>query len=140
MKALIIFLLTLSSVYAHEIIGTQVLKGSKKTKVYINNVKTTCEVDVEKVRNLMEEDSFGNPAYKVRVTAELNGKDKKRKIKIKHKKEFQMINLHPDGEKSRVEDFRYISQEDGAEMEIDHDGRLRSFHFTFENQKISCLF
>lgn len=141
MKLFIVFLLALSStIFAHEIEGTQVLKGTKKTKLRINDVKSKCVVDVEKVRNLMEEDSFGNPAYSVRVVAELSGEDKKRKIKLKHKKEFKMINLFREGDKSRVEDFKYVSLEGNAQMEIDDDGRLKSFSFPFEAQKISCLF
>lgn len=140
MKTLLILAFTLSSAFAHEIIGTQVLKGSRKVDIRVNNIKTTCLVKVEKVRNLLEEDSFGNPAYQVRMQAELKGEDKKAKLKIAYKKEFQMINIFPDGEGTRVEDFKYFSKEGDAKMQIDSDGRLKNFSFPFEDQTINCLF
>ncbi len=141
MKALITFalLLTTQASFAHEIEGTQMLKGGRETKIYVKDVKTKCSFDVEKVRNLMEEDSFGNPAYKVRVEVELSGKDKKKKIEVKFKKKFELNNLHKTATGSEVRDFDYASEE-GARLKIDGSGRLTEIHFPFEGETISCLF
>lgn len=141
MKALIILTLLLSaqSTFAHEIEGTQMLKGSRETKILVKDVKTKCSFDVEKVRNLMDQDSFGNPAYKVRVELELSGKDKKKKIEIKFKKEYQFTNLFKTATGTEVRDLEYAS-EDGARMKIDRSGRVSEVHFLFEGETISCLY
>lgn len=139
MKMLLPILFMISSVSAGEILGTQVLKGSIATKLIVKTIKAKCEVDVEKVKNLMEEDSFGNPAYVVRVALSLSGDDDKKKIKIKHRKEHKMINLFAEGTKSEVRDFEYFSAE-GAKMEIYDSGRIKSFKFNFEGEEVNCLF
>ncbi len=52
-----------------------VLKGSLKTKVVVNGISSTCKVKVDKIRNIMEEDAFGFPGYKVKIEARLEGKN-----------------------------------------------------------------
>jgi hypothetical protein len=50
-KLLSIILIAYSSaVFAHEIEGTLMLKGSLKTKIVVNGVKSTCRLKVEKDR------------------------------------------------------------------------------------------
>lgn len=141
MKVLLTLALVFSiqSSFAHEIEGTQMLKGGRDTKIIVKDVKTKCSFDVEKVRNLMEEDSFGNPAYKVRVEVELSGKDKKKKLEIKFKKKYELTNLFKTASGSEVRDYDYAS-EDGARLKIDRAGRVSEIHFPFENETISCLY
>lgn len=141
MKAFIFLalLFTLQTSFAHEIEGTQMLKGGRDTKIFVKDVKTKCSFDVEKVKNLMEEDSFGNPAYKVRVEVELSDKDKKKKIEVKYKKKFEFTNLFKTATGSEVRDFDYASVE-GARLKIDRSGRVEEIHFPFENETISCLY
>lgn len=141
MKALLTFafLLGLQTSFAHEIEGTQMLKGGRDTKITLQGVKTKCAFDVEKVRNLMEEDRFGNPAYKVRVEVDLSGKDKKKKIEIKFKKKYEFTNLFQTPKGSEVRDFDYAS-EDGATLKIDRGGRVTEIRFPFEGESINCLF
>lgn len=141
MKTLILLALalTIQAAFAHEIEGTQMLKGGRDTKIYVHDVKTKCSFDVEKVKNLMEEDSFGNPAYIVRVEMELSGKDKKKKIEIKFKKKFELTNLFKTASGSEVRDFDYASA-DGATLKIDRGGRVTEVNFPFETETINCLF
>jgi hypothetical protein len=141
MKALIILslFLTAQTSSAHEIEGTQMLKGSRDTKIYLQDVKTKCSLDVEKVKNLMEEDRFGNPAYIVRVELGLSGKDKKKKIEIKFKKKYEFNNLFKTAKGTEVRDFEYASPE-GASLKIDRSGRVTEVHFPFEGETINCLF
>ena len=139
MKMLLPLLFMISSVSAGEIQGIQMLKGAISTKVEVKTIKAKCEVDVEKVKNLMEEDSSGNPAYVVRISLSLSGDNSKKKIKIKYRKEHKMINLFTEGAKSEVKDLEYFSAE-GATMEIYETGRIKSFNFNFEGEAVTCLF
>lgn len=140
MKMLLPILFMISSVSAGEILGSQVLKGSIDTKVEVKTIKVKCSLEVEKVKNMMEEDSFGNPAYKVRVAVALNGENDKKKIKVKFKKEFQMVNLFLEGSTSEVKDFDYRATEGVAGMRIDEAGRIKSFNFIFEEENVNCHF
>ena len=135
MKYLILSVLVISSAMAHTITGTPILKGSLKTKVTVNTVETECRVKVEKVKNLLEEDSFGNPAYNVRVNIALSGKDLKKKIEVKLDRDFQFRNLYADG----VRDYEYFSDE-GATLKIKTDGRLQSVVVPYGTQKVTCNF
>lgn len=138
--AILATLLVLSaSSFAHTIEGTLVLKGSLKTKIFVNNLKTTCKVKIEKVKNLMQEDSYGNPAYNVRVDIDLSGKDHERDLSVKYNREFWLNNLFAVGNRSEVRDFEYASAE-GVKMNIDRNGRIKKVSFPFQRQIITCSF
>lgn len=141
MKKLITLLALFSlEAYAQEIEGTLMLKGTLKTKIFVNSVKTTCKLKVEKVRNLMEEDKFGNPGYQARVQISLDGSDFERNIKVKYDKELTIINMHEvDGVKI-VKDFDYFNEAEQVKVVIDKAGRLVSTSFLYQNQPILCKF
>jgi hypothetical protein len=139
MKKLICLLIALTSSHlpAHEIEGTLVLKGSLKAKIMVNNIKTDCKVKVDEVKNLMEEDSFGNPAYKIKLEISLNGRDKDRKVKFDQK--VWVNNLFEEGNGSIVKDLEYSSPE-GTKLFVNHQGHMKSVQFIYSGQKISCAF
>lgn len=124
---------------AHTIEGTLVLKGAIKTKIVVNNLTTTCKVKVEKVKNLMLEDSYGNPAYDVRVNMNLDGSDQERRRLVKFDKDFRLNNLFVVGTGTEVRDFEYQSAE-GATMTIDGQGRIKNVSFPTPYGKINCAF
>jgi hypothetical protein len=138
----IIFAMTLlsGSAFAHTIVGTPVLKGALKTKVFVDSVETTCRIKVEKIKNILEEDSYGNPGYSVRINVSLDGEDSKRKIKIKADQDVELSNMFQSGNEKIVQDFQYASA-DGVRMEIDVEGRLKSVQYPYKaNQTITCKF
>ena len=141
MKKLIAILALISlGAHAQEIQGTLMLKGALKTKIVVNSVKTTCKLKVEKVRNLLEEDQFGNPGYQARVQISLDGSDFERNIKVKHDKELTVINMHTvDGLKT-VKDFDYFNEAEKVKVVIDDGGRLVSTTFPYQSQSITCKF
>lgn len=141
MKNIIIAsLFTLSAASSAQMIeGTMVLKGSIKTKLYVNNVKTTCKVKVEKVKNLMLEDSYGNPAYNVRINIDLSGKDHDRGVSVKFDRELWLNNLFTVGGKTEVRDLEYASN-DGVKMKIDGEGRIENVSFPYASRLITCSF
>jgi hypothetical protein len=141
MKNLIIGFVAIFSIstFAKDIQGTLLLKGSLRTKIVVNTVKTTCRVKVEKVKNLMQEDSYGNPAYQVRVDISLDGSDPARNLRVKHNKEVMFTNLFQVGTTSEVRDEEYAAA-DGSKLLITDQGRLRSVTFPFSSQKITCTF
>ena len=127
------------SSFANTVEGTLVLKGSIKTKIYVNNLKTTCKVKVEKVKNLMQEDSFGNPAYNIRLDINLSGNDHERNLSVKFDREFWINNLFSVGNRTEVRDLDYASNE-GVRMTIDRRGRIQKVVFPFHSQIITCSF
>lgn len=131
-----LFLLTAS---AHTILGTPVLPGTLKTSILVNAVKTNCKVKVEKVRNLLFEDSYGNPGYTVRMNIDLSGDDLERKIKIRYDRDFTLTNMFQVGQTLEVRDYDYFSPE-GATLKIKTDGRLHRVSFPFENTALTCSF
>jgi hypothetical protein len=139
---LILFVLLFSlSGKAHEIEGTLVLKGAIKTKIYVNMVKTTCRVKVDKVKNLLLEDSYGNPAYRVLVDLSLNGSDLERDRFIKYKRSVWLNNLFPISSKnSEVRDLEYVSAENDVKMLIDRKGRIKQINYKALEQNITCNF
>lgn len=141
MKNLIIGTLAIISfsASAYMIEGTQMLKGTIKTKITVNSVTTTCRVQIEKVKNLMLEDSFGNPAYHVRADISLDGNDYARSLAVKYDKEVWFNNLFKTTTGTEVRDLDYFS-EDGSTIKIDRNGRLKVLKFPFQGQTISCLF
>lgn len=141
MKKIIFGLLAMTalSANAHVIEGTLVLKGAIKTKIVVNTLKTTCKVKVEKVKNLLVEDSFGNPAYDIRVNMSLDGSDFERNLSVKFDKEYRMNNLFTVGNGTEVRDFEYYSPE-GATLNIDKEGRIKSASMPTQYGKINCAF
>jgi hypothetical protein len=141
MKNVIFGLMAFSalSASAHMIEGTLVLKGAIKTKIVVNNLKTTCKVKVEKVKNLLVEDSFGNPAYDLKVSMSLDGSDFERNLSVKFDKEFRLNNLFTVGTGTEVRDLEYKST-DGATMNVDREGRIKAASFPTQYGKINCAF
>ena len=142
MKKQLIVLLSLISVgaFANEIQGTLMLKGSLKTKITVNGVASVCRLKVEKVKNLLEEDSFGNPGYQARVQISLDGRDLERDIKVKLDKNITVINLHLEKGLRRIKDLEYISSEENIKLNIDSEGRIVSTIFPYQLQTITCNF
>lgn len=139
-KILIASLISLSAVSsAHMIEGTPILKGAIKTKIYVNNIKTTCRVKVEKVKNLMLEDSYGNPAYKVRVDISLSGNDNENSRSIKFDRDVWINNLFSIGNRTEVRDLEYASH-DGINLKIDGNGRIKLVSFPYNGKAITCSF
>lgn len=128
-----------ASTFAHIIEGTPVLKGSIRTKIIVNGLQTTCRVKVEKIKNLMLEDSFGNPAYNVRISVNLSGHNQQRTVSVKFDRDYWLNNLYAVGNKTQVRDLEYTSSE-GSKMMIDRNGRIRSVNFSFEGRLITCSF
>ncbi len=141
MKYLIIGLTAVFSMsaIAHNIEGTLILKGTIKSKVVVNTVKTTCKLKVEKVKNLLVEDSFGNPAYNVRTEISLDGEDMDRRISVKMNKEVWFTNIFTVGTGTEVRDLEYASN-DGSKMMIDSEGRVLSVSFLYNSRPINCAF
>ena len=142
MKKQLIVLLSLISVgaFANEIQGTLMLKGSLKTKITVNGVASVCRLKVEKVKNLLEEDSFGNPGYQARVQISLDGRDLERDIKVKLDKNITVINLHLEKGLRRIKDLEYISSEENIKLNIDSEGIIVSTIFPYQLQTITCNF
>lgn len=135
----IMFMISALPAMANVVEGTLVLKGSLKTKIMVNGVKTTCKVRVKEVKNLLEEDYYGNPAYKIDVEVSLSGSDFARGLKVKLNNDYRMTNLFNENGQSMVKDLQYASK-DGATLFINRDGRLKEVIVSFENKKVSCTF
>jgi hypothetical protein len=127
-------------VHAHDIQGTLVLKGSLKTKLMVNSVETICKVKVDNVRNLLIEDSFGNPAYVVDVELSLDGEDKKRKLKIKHQQKLPLTNIFQVNAGTQVNDLVYASSSGEVILEVKEDGRMNQIRFPYERKTLTCNF
>lgn len=142
MKNTLILFLSLISIGASatEIEGTLMLKGTLKTNIIVNGVKSVCKLKVEKVKNLLEEDSFGNPAYQARIQISLDGRDFERSIKVKLDKDLTVINLHLEKNLRRVQDLQYFSMEENTKVTIDTEGRIASTTFPYQGQTIKCNF
>lgn len=139
MKKLIIAALMTSSAFAQSITGVAVLKGSLKTKVNVNNIPTTCKVKVDKIRNIMEEDAFGFPGYRVIIKVDLSARGRDNEILVNFDREFTLVNFWNVGGRTVAKDLEYFSPE-GALLMIKPDGRLKSFSFPFEGQTVTCSF
>lgn len=141
LKIIAACLISLSSfAHAQTIAGTLVLKGTLRTKIWIEGVETTCRVKVDKVRNLLQEDSFGNPAYLLDVEIALSGEDSKRKIKIKHEFKVQLINLFLEDQVTRVKDLDYASSAGDVTLLVNQEGRLVFTSFPYGREIIVCKF
>ena len=139
MKLFIIAALLSTTAFAQQITGVAVLKGSLKTKVMVNGISSTCKVKVDKIRNIMEEDAFGFPGYKVKIEASLDGKNDKQETVVKLDQIFNLTNFWTENGKVVAKDLEYFST-DGALLTIKPDGRLKSVTLPYNNQKITCAF
>ena len=126
--------------FAQEIQGTLMLKGSLKTKITVNNVKSVCRLKIEKVRNLMQEDSMGNPGYQARIKLNLDGNDIEKNIKVKVDKDIIVTNMHFEGNLRKVKDFDYLNTTEKVTVKIDEEGRILSTTFPYQSQTITCKF
>ncbi len=141
MKTLITLMTIASfSASAYEIKGTLMLKGALKTRIVVNTVKTTCKLKVEKVRNILDEDEFGNPGYQARVQISLDGVDWERELKVKYEKELVVVNMFQENGKKVVKDHEYRSEDGKVKVLINENGQLLETTFPFQNQIIKCEF
>ncbi len=141
MKKLILLSFVLSTAAtAHTIKGTLVLKGSLRTKVYVRGVETTCRVKVDKVKNILDEDSYGNPGYNVAIEITLDGRDEKRKITIKEEQKLNFTNFFVVGNTVEARDLSYIANNGAATLSIKEDGRLSKIQFPAQGQIVTCSF
>jgi hypothetical protein len=126
---------------AHTIEGVLILKGKIKTKVTVEGVKSTCTVKVDKVKNLLEEDSYGNPAYNVKVEVNLSGSEKvgNRRVTVAYDRAIWFNNLFSDGRNSEVKDLEYHA-DGGAKMNIDKGGRIKQVSFQYNRKQVTCAF
>ncbi len=141
MKTSIIAILTVLSfpTFAHTIEGTLILKGTVRTKFDLNGISTSCRAQVEKVKNLLQEDSYGNPAYNVRVDVGLSGYDDKTGKLLRFSQEFWFNNLFRVGDKTEVRDLDYTAVGGGA-LKIDGQGRIKSVTFPYNGRPLTCNF
>jgi acyl-coenzyme A synthetase/AMP-(fatty) acid ligase len=139
MKYIAFIILFSGSAIAQSITGVPVLKGTLKTKVNFHGVSATCKVKVIKLKNIMEEDAFGFPGYQVRIEADLNGRNENGESVVSFDREFMVTNFWNVNGKTVAKDFEYFS-EDGALLTIKEDGRLKSFVFPVQNEKVTCAF
>ena len=141
MKTLIALIAFASlSASAYEIKGTLMLKGSLKSKIVVNTVKTTCKLKVDKVTNILDEDEFGNPGYQARVEISLDGNDWERQLKVKFEKKLVVVNMYDVNGRKFVSDNEYRSVDGSIKVFIDDEGRLLETSFPFQNQNIKCVF
>lgn len=142
MKTIIIALITLASVtaLANEIKGTLMLKGSLKTKIMVSGIKTVCKLKVEEVKNLLEEDAFGNPGYQVLINISLSGSDFESGRKVKMDKEFRITNMHTVNGVRMVKDLDYFSALERVSVKIDEQGRLVHTTFPYGHDSLRCEF
>lgn len=136
MKNILIALIAFSSlsVFAHEIEGTLPLKGTLKTEIRVNNIKTVCKMSIGKVKNLLEEDQFGNPAYKIEVGVSLSGGEIFSSKRVKFSQDLTMTNMFADG----VRDLEY--QGKGVLLKITDEGRFDSARINTPYGVVSCKF
>lgn len=135
-----VFALALSiTASAHTIVGNPVLKGSIKTKVAVDGLTATCKVKISKPKNLMIEDSYGNPAYTVNTEVALDASSADHTPVIAFRKDINFTNIFPVGDKTEVRDLEYSSK-DGASMKIDGAGRLKTYSFSYNQKTVTCSF
>lgn len=131
-----------SLAFSQEFQGTMPLKGSLKSKLMVNSVETTCRVELDKIKNILDEDSKGNPGYTARVSVKLDGRDEKRKLEVKFEQKAVLSNFHKVGEKVEARDFQYADSatKTGMTMEINAEGRLENVKVLYQGKTITCLF
>lgn len=107
MKTVIAMLLISTVAQAHTIQGTPVKAGEVKSSGMLRGVEVKCSMKIDGkgllgiggqggVRNLLKEDQFGNPAYKVTATVKLKSKDKEL-LPLDFEEKITFTNLHAEG-------------------------------------------
>ena len=113
MKTMIALLMITTAAQAHTIRGTMVRYGEVKSSTMVRGVEVKCSVDVAgggllggrgDVRNLLKDDQFGNPGYKVSATVKLKSKDRDL-VDLKFDEKITFSNLHASG----VSDTHYVT-------------------------------
>ena len=136
MKKIIITLIIIKfswAALAHTIKGTMVLKGSLKTNILIKNKITSCRIRILKVKNLLDEDSYGNPAYNVKASIHIDS--------VNFDKEVWVNNLFVlNTDKTEVRDFEYHSEDESSKIFIDEQGRVKTVLIRYQGKNISCSF
>ncbi len=120
--------------YSNEIEGTLILKGSLKTELVVGRIKSVCKIKVSEVKNLMKEDQYGNPAYKVKININLIGGEFLSPDRFKFDQDYILTNLFEAG----VKDFEYSGS--GVYLIINRDGRLNQVRFQYKNNPVICKF
>lgn len=130
--SLMMILFSLSTL-AHNIKGTLVLKGALKTTIFIKNKESSCRIRIVKVKNLLDEDTFGNPAYNVKANINIDS--------INFDKEVWLNNLFVlNTDKTEVRDFEYHSEDGSSKITIDEQGRVKTVLIRYQGKNISCSF
>ena len=137
---LLIGLLFAIGASAHTITGTPVLKGTLKSKLMVDGVKSTCKVQIEKIWSTNNEDSFGNPGYMVRMDLSLSGNDIDTGKTVKVDQKLMLTNMFVNGTSSTVKDYEYLSEDKKVTLTIKTDGRLNTVAFPYKTQKVTCAF
>ena len=133
-------MLLVSAAYAHTIVGTPVLKGTLKSKLFVENVPSTCKVQIEKIWSSNNEDSYGNPAYHVRTDLSLSGTDMDTGKSVKFSTKVMLTNMYTVGTNRIVKDYEYASEDGKIALTIKNDGRLNTISFPYKSQKVTCSF
>ncbi|WP_408098687.1 hypothetical protein ACJVC5_07175 [Peredibacter sp. HCB2-198] len=133
-------MLMVSAAYAHTIVGTPVLKGTLKTKLFVENVPSTCKVQIEKIWSSNNEDSYGNPGYHVRMDLNLSGYDMESGKTVKFDTKVMLSNMYTVGANRIVKDYEYATEDGKITLTIKTDGRLNSVSFPHKSQKVTCSF
>jgi hypothetical protein len=120
--------------FAHEIVGTPVLEGSLKTQTLVDGLKVSCRIKIDDVKNLMKEDKFGNPAYKLSIAAFFVEMSFLSGRVFRYERKAELTNMFSDG----VRDFEY--QGDNWKMFIKPDGRLEKVVVPHPRRELVCLF
>lgn len=158
-----VLMLTAVAAQANTIKGTMVKTGSIKSQTYVRGAQVKCSAKIDgkglfggksDVQNLLQEDQFGNPAYKVNVTIELKSKDRDI-VDLKFKERITFTNLHASG----VSDVLYktltpeapaptasrpnpVASAKGSEAEfmIDDSGNITRLRVNTNVGPVSCTF
>jgi hypothetical protein len=139
---LIAFALTAQAAFAHTIKGQAVRRGKAATVTFVNGVEVACEVkfDRDKIKNLLEEDRFGNPAYVVTASILTNSRDR-RALPLRETREIRFTNMHTDGGGKIVRDELYVAPTDPrARFTIDGSGNLRTITVPTSVGLVNCAF
>jgi hypothetical protein len=136
----ILFSLIVLSASAQEIKGTLMLEGSLRSELMVKAVKSTCKVKVEKVKNLREEDDFGNPGYTVRFEIDLRGSDFENRASVKKSLNVNLTNMHLENGKKIVKDLLYVAPTEKVEVQINEEGRLKRVSFPYSSEIVTCIF
>lgn len=127
----LVFVSTSAPVFSHTIQGTLVLKGRLKTD-RVDGSRQTCKIKIEEVKNLLLQDSFGNPAYKVLVAISVG----------KYQRTLWFNNLFQlESGTSIVKDLEYHASNAPHTMSINSQGRIKNIKIKKNSSHyITCHF